>query len=114
MDNFCVEPNQKITTVSLLSWLADRLNNKSELAERKLLFEVGLTGKLGRYPTLAIIFLDKDPTEEEFDQIEEEITELSTDLITQSSIIEFTEFLDRENRDWNQITDDLYSMYEET
>tara|TARA_R110002111_G_scaffold191869_1_gene258144 strand:+ start:36138 stop:36932 length:795 start_codon:yes stop_codon:yes gene_type:complete len=113
LNDFCADPNNHATSVSLLSWLADRLNNKTDLVERKLLFEVGLTGMLGRYPTLTITFQDKDPTDEEFDQIEEEITELTTELLTQSSIIEFVEFLKNENRDWNQITKELFSLYEE-
>lgn len=112
--DFCADPKNNVTSVSLLSWLADRLNKKTDLAERKLLFEVGLTGTLGRYPTLAITFLDKDPSDEELNQIEEEIATRTTVLLKQKSVLDFTEFLSRETPDWNLITAELFSRDQDT
>lgn len=111
LSDFCTYPNNFVLSVSLLSWLVDQLYENENIDKDELLIDVAFVGFMGKYPAIVIQFKKGDPSDEELDKMEEQLIEMINDILKKKLLTEFMNFISKENKDWQKITNDLIAKY---
>lgn len=111
LSEFYAHPNNVVLSVSILSCLVEQLYENEMIDKDELLIDVAFVGFMGKYPAIVIQFKKGDPSDEELDKMEEQLIEMINDILKSKLLTEFMNFILKDNKDWQKITNDLIVKY---